>query len=100
MRKVWEFDLAGHEIRVVNSWLHGIKLYVDGECRDHDRSILAVSKAVLLSANLGDAGILEVEPVAWLTVEIKAFVRAQAGGRRKKVYSSQTRLRQLLPGFR
>ncbi|KKO44116.1 hypothetical protein WG68_17530 [Arsukibacterium ikkense] len=54
MRKTWNFEVKGHSIKVVNSWLHGIKLYVDGDFRDHDRSLFAFGGEVLLSANLGE----------------------------------------------
>jgi hypothetical protein len=35
-QKEWIAHHNGHEIRVVNTWTGGTRLYVDGECRDHN----------------------------------------------------------------
>jgi hypothetical protein len=57
MRNEFEFNVKDHKIKVTNSWLHGAKLYVDGDFRDFDKSLSANGKVALLSANLGDFGI-------------------------------------------
>lgn len=90
MRKTWNFKVKGHLIKVVNSWLHGMKLYIDGDCRDHDRSFFAYGNQVMLSAKLGDEGILEIEPRAFITVEIDVFLTQEH--ERKAVFSSSNRL--------
>lgn len=90
MRKTWNFEVKGHSIKVVNSWLHGVKLYVDGDFKDHDRSFFAFGGEVMLSANLGEAGILEIEPRAFVTVEIDAYLASD--GKRQLVFSSTKRL--------
>jgi|TARA_R110000868_G_scaffold214691_5_gene464809 hypothetical protein len=74
MRKEFEFNVKDHKIKVTNSWLHGAKLYVDGDFRDFDKSLSANGKVALLSANLGDFGILEIFPVAFFTVEIDGYL--------------------------
>ncbi|PKH00671.1 hypothetical protein [Paraglaciecola sp. MB-3u-78] len=44
MRKEFEFNVKDHKIKVTNSWLHGAKLYVDGDFRDFDKSLSANGK--------------------------------------------------------
>ena len=90
MRETWSFEVKGHSIKVVNSWLHGMKLYVDGDFKDHDRSFFAFGGEVLLSTNLGDLGILEIEPRAFFTVEIDVYLASY--GKRQPVFSSTKRL--------
>ncbi len=90
MRKKWNFEVKGHSVKVVNSWLHGMKLYVDGDFKDHDRSFFAFGGEVLLSTNLGEAGILEIEPKAFVTVEIDVYLASD--GKRQQVFSSTKRL--------
>jgi hypothetical protein len=90
MRKTWSFEVKGHSIKVVNSWLHGAKLYVDGDFKDHDRSFFAFGGRVLLSTNLGELGILEIEPRAFVTVEIDVYLASD--GKRQLVFSSTKRL--------
>jgi len=60
MRKEWKFNANNHANRVANSWFGGIKLYVDGDCRDTDTSFLVFAKTVLLSARLHDGDVLEI----------------------------------------
>lgn len=90
MRKTWNFEVKDHAIKVVNSWLHGMKLYVDGDLRDHDRSFFAFGGEVMLSANLGEVGVLEIQPRAFVTVEIDAHLASE--GKRQPVFSSTKRL--------
>jgi hypothetical protein len=90
MRKEFEFNVKEHKIKVTNSWLHGAKLYVDGDFRDFDKSLSANGKVALLSANLGDFGILEIFPVAFFAVEINAYL--VFGNRKQHIFSSHRRL--------
>ena len=90
MRKKWNFEVKGHSVKVVNSWFYGMKLYVDGDFKDHDRSFFAFGGEVLLSTNLGEAGILEIEPKAFVTVEIDVYLASD--GKRQQVFSSTKRL--------
>ncbi|ASP47326.1 hypothetical protein [Cognaticolwellia beringensis] len=91
MRKEFEFTVKDHKVKIVNSWSRGTKLYIDGDCRDQDTSFLANGKTALLSAKLGELGILEVFPKsALISVEMEAFLIK--GHEKQHVYSSQKRL--------
>lgn len=91
MRKEFEFTVRGHKVRIVNSWIRGAKLYIDGECRDRDSTLLASGKSALMSASLGERGILEIFPKSALfSVEMDAFLTNGKG--RLHVYSSHKRL--------
>lgn len=90
MKKEFTFTVKGHHISIINSWFHGAKLYVDGDLRDVDSSLIATGKTALLSANLGELGILEVFPSALISVEMDAYV--SKGDDRARVYSSHQRL--------
>ncbi|MDA8622344.1 hypothetical protein N9L48_06830 [Psychrosphaera sp.] len=89
--KEFVFSVKGKEIRVCNSWFRGLKLYVDGDFRDQDKTMLAVSDKALLSANIADGVILEIVPVsAAFSVEMDAYLRE--GKTKTLVYSSYQRL--------
>ncbi|WP_163936235.1 hypothetical protein [Paraferrimonas sp. SM1919] len=91
MRKTFEFNVKGHSVKITNSWFSGAKLYVDGDLRDTDRTFLALQSKPLLSANLGEAGILEINPLSKaITVEMDAFLIKD--GQKQPVYSSHKRL--------
>jgi hypothetical protein len=90
MRKEFEFNVKDHKIKVTNSWLHGAKLYVDGDFRDFDKSLSANGKVALLSANLGDFRILEIFPVVFFTVEIDAYLVFD--NTKQHIFSSHKRL--------
>ncbi|WP_286235675.1 hypothetical protein [Thalassotalea sediminis] len=91
MRKEFEFTVKAHNVKIINSWFRGAKLYIDGECRDQDYTFLASGKRALLSANLGEHGMLEIFPVsALISVEMDAFLIS--GTERQHVYSSHKRL--------
>lgn len=81
-------EFEGHQIRVVNTWFSGAKLYIDGECRDTDTHFLILSaKTALLSARIdgrdGKQHIVEVHAVAWWTVKLRISVDGrQIGGER------------------
>ena len=90
MRKEFEFNVKGHKVKITNSWLHGAKLYVDGDLRDFDKSLTANGKVALLSANLGEFGILEVFPSSLFSVEMDAYL--VTGNAKQYVFSSHKRL--------
>lgn len=91
MRKEFEFTVKDHKVKIVNSWVRGAKLYIDGDCRDQDSSFFATGNSALLSANLGELGILEVFPrSALISVEMDAFLIK--GNEKQRVYSSKQRL--------
>ncbi|QYJ99425.1 hypothetical protein K0J45_09620 [Shewanella alkalitolerans] len=91
MRKVFEFTVKNHKVKIVNSWSRGAKLYIDGECRDHDSTFFANGKIALLSANLGEFGILEVFPLSGLiSVEMDVFLINNND--KQHVFSSHKRL--------
>ena len=91
MRKEFEFTVRNHKIRIVKFWNRGCKLYVDGDFRDQDTSILAFGKTALLSAKLADCGILEIFPnSAFISVEMDAFLFND--NEKLHVYSSHKRL--------
>ena len=43
----WNTRFQGHEIRVVNTWFNGAKLYVDGECVDRTYRLIALGGIIL-----------------------------------------------------
>ena len=90
MRKEWNFNLSGHTVRITNSWFFGMKLYIDGDVRDEDRGFLALGNEVRLSARIPEVGVLEVEPRAFITVEIDVYLKED--GNRNLVFSSTKRL--------
>ena len=91
MRKEFEFTVKDHNVKIVNSWTRGAKLYVDGDFRDQDSSFLANGKTALLSAKLGEFGILEIYPMsALVSVEMDAFLIKD--NEKHHVYSSHNRL--------
>lgn len=56
--KEWVTEVKGRSIRVVNTWTGGTSLYIDGECRDRNTGLFALTRRLWLSAPLtqGDAG--------------------------------------------
>ena len=51
-QKDWFGEVDSHEIRVVNSWTGGTRLYIDGDCRDTNRGLFAPTWTRWLSARL------------------------------------------------
>ncbi|WP_445946045.1 hypothetical protein [Shewanella sp.] len=90
MRKEFKFTVKEHEIKVTNSWFHGMKLYVGGELRDFDKSLTANGKIALLSAKLGECGVLEIYPSSLFTIEVDAYLIK--GSENMHVFSSNKRL--------
>lgn len=91
MRKEFQFKVKNHTIKIISTWTRGVKLYVDGDLRDHDSSFLANGKTALLSANLGDNGVLEVNPVSGL-ISVEMDVYLILNNSKQRVYSSHERL--------
>ena len=61
MSKEFQFKVNEHQIKILCGFLL-IKLYIDGECRDTDNALSSNGKTAILSANLGELGILEIIP--------------------------------------
>ena len=77
-------DFKDHQIRVVNTWLGGAKLYIDGDCRDTCNDFFAKSGTPSLSASIehnGEKVLIEVYIKAIVTVKIKICANGtQIGG--------------------
>ena len=76
--KEWTAEVAGHKIRVENTWTGGTRLYIDGECRDRNGSWFALSRKRWLSAplkrDLPDSPLVEVFVKALFDVEAQITV--------------------------
>ncbi|WP_133406904.1 hypothetical protein [Parashewanella tropica] len=91
MRKKFAFNIKGHNVTITNSWFSGAKLYVDGKLRDTDKTMVAKGNKSLLSANLGDAGFLQIKPLSkLLSVEMDAYL--VNGNNSQHIYSSHKQL--------
>lgn len=87
MSKSWSFEVKGHHVKILNSWFHGAKMYVDGDLKDYDKSLFAFGDEALMSASLGENGVLEINPKSKIfTVELDAFLLKT--GSKELVYSS------------
>lgn len=79
--KEWTATVDGHQIRVVNTWSGGTRLYIDGEPRDRNYGMFAPSWRPWLSARLlqGDirSPLVEVELCALLQVKARILVDGQ-----------------------
>lgn len=51
-QKEWTADINDHNIRVVNSWTGGTRLYIDGERRDSNHGLFAFDWTPWLSARV------------------------------------------------
>lgn len=85
--KQWTMQHGGHEIRVVNTWTGGTRLYIDGELRDRNSGLYAPEWTWWLSARLRrddpTSDLVEVYVVAVLKVKAQIRVNGQyAGGDR------------------
>lgn len=80
-QKEWVTQVKGREVRVVNSWTGGTRLYIDGDCRDRNSSLFAPVWTDWLSARLvhGDpaSDLIEVRIVALLHVKAQILVNGQ-----------------------
>ncbi len=80
-QKTWIAEVENIPIRVENSWTGGAKLYVNGECRDTSKRMVADPKQPTLSARLRandrDSPLIEVFMKAVLTVRAKICVNGR-----------------------
>lgn len=80
-KKEWTTQVAGREVRVVNSWTGGTRLYIDGDCRDRNDGLFAPGWTRWLSARLveGDAAsdLVEVHVAALLRVRARILVNGR-----------------------
>lgn len=91
MRKVFEFKVNQYRIKIVNSWFTGAKLYVDGDLKDADKTYIANGRKPLLSAKLGELGILDIYPLSkFWSVEMSAYLVTVE--EKRLVFSSHERL--------
>ncbi|WP_395748586.1 hypothetical protein [Prosthecobacter sp.] len=79
--KEWTATHAGHKIRVRNSWSHGMRLFVDGECLAETGRLFALSRSEpVLSHRVavdGASFLIEIFCYALLTVKAKIVVDGQ-----------------------
>jgi len=79
--KEWTATHCGHEIRVRNSWSHGMKLFVDGDCRAKTSRLFALSrsKPVLSHQVAADSAsfVIDVFCYALHTIKVKIVVDGQ-----------------------
>ncbi|RLV57988.1 hypothetical protein D5018_19605 [Parashewanella curva] len=93
MRKTFEFEVKGHNVKITNSWFSGAKLYVNGDLKDTDKTRVARGDVALLATNLGEAGFLQIKPLSTpFTVEMDAYL--VVGNNSEHVYSSHKQLNQ------
>ncbi|NRA65699.1 MAG: hypothetical protein HRU19_14515 [Pseudobacteriovorax sp.] len=83
MRSTWEISSNGVDIRVVNSWWNGAKLYIDNDLKDFDRSLFAFASKPLLTSSYAneneEKGVVKVYLKSnMLTVGIKITVDSKA----------------------
>ncbi len=81
-KKEWMAKHEDHEIRVVNTWLGGAQLYIDGELRDTCEKLLATDASrPLLSASIGERQTVEIFIESVVTTKAKICVNGtQVGG--------------------
>lgn len=84
--KEWIAVHDGHEIRVVNTWFQGARLYVDGQLCSENTDLFSISNrtpilATTISTCEGRSARLEVFIVAILTTKARICVNGrQIGG--------------------
>lgn len=75
-RKEFKFNYKQHEVRVMNDWVRGIKLYVDGDTRDWDKRLYISQGDVMVSAQIDEGEILEIVAGPTIfSIQIDAYVR-------------------------
>lgn len=79
--KEWVANVDGHQVRVVNSWTGGTRLYIDGERRDSNHGLFAPDWTHWLSARVVpndlNSALVEVYIKALFTVKVKIHVNGQ-----------------------
>lgn len=80
--KEWSAVVNGRNVRVVNSWTSGTRLYIDGECRDRNTGWFAPTKTLWLSAPLTqgapESGLVQVFVRALFSVKAQIVVAGKA----------------------
>lgn len=73
--KEWLYQFGDHEIRVINTWLNGAYLYIDGFLRDTSHSRLAIRPQTFMSARLKrddpSSPLIEVKAEALFFVKVQ-----------------------------
>ena len=83
--KEWVSEFEGTTIKVVNTWLGGAKLYINGDCRDTNNDLTATKDTAILSARIEqgkpESPLVEIFIKAILTTKAKIVVNGkQIGG--------------------
>ena len=61
MKNQWIIERSGSTIRLVNSWFGGSKLYINGDLKDFEKSMVVSPKRAFLSGSLTNPeGVREV----------------------------------------
>ncbi len=80
-QKEWTAQVKGHDIRVVNTWTGGIRLYINGDCRDTNQGFFALTWSRWLSARLiqndANSDLIEVYVVALFKVKAQICVNGK-----------------------
>lgn len=80
-QKEWKATVAGREVKVVNTWTGGTRLYINGDCRDRNSGMFAPVWTDWMSARLieGDpsSDLLEVRVVAIFGVKAQIVVNGK-----------------------
>ena len=93
-KKEFNFIYKNHEVRVMNDWVRGMKLYVDGDHRDWDKRLYISQGDVMVCTQIEAGKILEiVAGPNFFSVQIDAYIR-EVGQKGKgiHVYSSHGRV--------
>jgi hypothetical protein len=92
MAKEFSFMIKDYKVKVVNRWFDGIKLYINGECRDQTKTVFIIGNETLLSANLDVMGVLEIVPqLGMFSIELDAYL-LDSNDQRLHIYSSNGRV--------
>jgi hypothetical protein len=80
--KTWVCRFKDHEIRVVNTWFSGAKLFVDGQLVAKDKELFSISRMrPLIDVEILGGHRVQVFVVAWVTVQAAIFIDGlQYGG--------------------
>jgi hypothetical protein len=80
--KTWVCRFQDHEIRVVNTWFSGAKLFVDGQLVAKDTGLFSISRLKpLIDVDILDGHRIQVFVVALFTVQAAIFIDGlQYGG--------------------
>ena len=76
----WLVDFEDHEIKVVNTWFNGARLYIDGECLDTTKQLFAFGEVILSATLPSTMQLVEVAMEVITEVKIKVFVDGEFVG--------------------